>query len=493
MTYYEHVIRNFEKYSGKSNYRPINFSLLKFLKIQPIGDTMQKRQLGTLFLVTCLSLITIPAALGAQTTVNPTSGTGAQIEINKAINSVASGATSSNPGYVLLTAGTYKLTGPVILKSNVVLKGAGDSTIIYADSSVCNSNSAPGYIMGTGVSNVEVCNLQFRSSATKIGDGGYGEYRNCIWATSSSNWKIHDILVTPYHYNDGVKILKSTGMQVYNCRIRSGHDGIEFLSDSSGCRAYNNDIDITVNTGIRVDNGKNVELDHNTLYGNHGSGWCVFEMESSLSNINIHHNILHDYRGSSGSAAVQPVHASGSVNFHDNVLWSVGPISMGSGSGNIISPSNKNVANWVAQGYGYGSIGIIPAPTTDSTAPTTNSTTPTTNSTIPATNSTTPTTNSTTPTTPTTNSTDTIAQKSPVAAFSASPISGKAQLTVTFTDKSTGSPTSYRWDFGDGTQNSTTKNPVHKYNKTGKYTVKLKVTNAKGSNSLTKSGYITVK
>ena len=80
----------------------------------------------------------------------------------------------------------------------------------------------------------------------------------------------------------------------------------------------------------------------------------------------------------------------------------------------------------------------------------------------------------------------------PVAAFSASPTSGKTPLNVKFTDKSTGSPTSWKWNFGDGT-NSTAKNPVHKYSKSGKYTVSLTVKNEKGSNSKTMSGYITVK
>jgi len=79
----------------------------------------------------------------------------------------------------------------------------------------------------------------------------------------------------------------------------------------------------------------------------------------------------------------------------------------------------------------------------------------------------------------------------PIAALSASPTSGNVPLTVSFTDKSTGSPTKWKWDFGDG-ETSTTKNPTHKYSATGKYTVKLTVTNAAGSNTKTKSKYITV-
>uniref|UniRef100_UPI0034E08AB1 PKD domain-containing protein n=1 Tax=Methanosarcina spelaei TaxID=1036679 RepID=UPI0034E08AB1 len=81
--------------------------------------------------------------------------------------------------------------------------------------------------------------------------------------------------------------------------------------------------------------------------------------------------------------------------------------------------------------------------------------------------------------------------KNPVAAFSASPTSGNAPLSVKFTDKSTGKPNKWKWSFGDGTS-STAKNPTHKYSKAGKYTVKLTVTNVAGSNTETKSKYITV-
>ncbi|HII91403.1 MAG TPA: PKD domain-containing protein [Methanosarcina sp.] len=80
----------------------------------------------------------------------------------------------------------------------------------------------------------------------------------------------------------------------------------------------------------------------------------------------------------------------------------------------------------------------------------------------------------------------------PVAAFSATPTSGKAPLKVTFTDKSKGSPTSWKWSFGDGS-NSTAKNPAHTYNKAGNYTVSLTVKNAAGKNTKTIKNYITVK
>lgn len=79
----------------------------------------------------------------------------------------------------------------------------------------------------------------------------------------------------------------------------------------------------------------------------------------------------------------------------------------------------------------------------------------------------------------------------PVADFTGSPTSGFAPLTVNFTDLSTGSPTEWDWDFGDG-GTSNEQFPIYTYNDTGTYTVFLTVTNASGSDGETKTDYITV-
>jgi len=78
------------------------------------------------------------------------------------------------------------------------------------------------------------------------------------------------------------------------------------------------------------------------------------------------------------------------------------------------------------------------------------------------------------------------------ADFTANTTSGQAPLAVAFTDTSTGGPTSWSWNFGDGST-STAQNPVHTYTAAGNYTVTLNVTNAHGDTaSLTKVNYIHV-
>ena len=84
-----------------------------------------------------------------------------------------------------------------------------------------------------------------------------------------------------------------------------------------------------------------------------------------------------------------------------------------------------------------------------------------------------------------------IAKAQPTANFSATPLSGCTPLVVTFTDASTGGPTSWDWDLGNGTL-STQQNPTTTYFNSGLYTITLIATNASGSNTITKTQYIKV-
>jgi PGF-pre-PGF domain-containing protein len=78
----------------------------------------------------------------------------------------------------------------------------------------------------------------------------------------------------------------------------------------------------------------------------------------------------------------------------------------------------------------------------------------------------------------------TVSTKPPLSSFYSNITSGNIPLTIQFTDTSTGSPASWNWNFGDGT-NSTEQNPMHIYFSAGTYDVTLVVSNANGSTSKT--------
>ncbi|MBK6966886.1 MAG: PKD domain-containing protein [Bacteroidales bacterium] len=81
----------------------------------------------------------------------------------------------------------------------------------------------------------------------------------------------------------------------------------------------------------------------------------------------------------------------------------------------------------------------------------------------------------------------------PVANFSATPTSILTGESVTFSDLSSGSPTGWQWNFEGGSPSaSNTQNPVISYNTAGVYSVTLIASNANGSDSEIKTGYITV-
>jgi S-layer protein (TIGR01567 family) len=80
-----------------------------------------------------------------------------------------------------------------------------------------------------------------------------------------------------------------------------------------------------------------------------------------------------------------------------------------------------------------------------------------------------------------------VSSTAPTASFTANVTEGAAPLSVAFNDTSSGGPTSWAWNFGDGSDNSTLQHPTHLFTSTGTYNVILTATNSDGSNTATKT------
>jgi Zn-dependent metalloprotease len=84
-------------------------------------------------------------------------------------------------------------------------------------------------------------------------------------------------------------------------------------------------------------------------------------------------------------------------------------------------------------------------------------------------------------------------QMEPVATFNAGATQINPGQTIQFIDNSSNLPQSYHWYFPGGEPSSSTEaNPYVTYNNNGIYNVSLKVTNSFGSDSIGKTGFITV-
>ena len=85
------------------------------------------------------------------------------------------------------------------------------------------------------------------------------------------------------------------------------------------------------------------------------------------------------------------------------------------------------------------------------------------------------------------------APSAPTASFTSTNPAILEGGSVSFTDTSSGIPSSWSWDLdGDGTPDSTQQNPTFSYSTSGTYDVSLTVTNAIGSDTTTITGYVTV-
>ncbi|MDD4234586.1 MAG: choice-of-anchor J domain-containing protein [Bacteroidales bacterium] len=81
----------------------------------------------------------------------------------------------------------------------------------------------------------------------------------------------------------------------------------------------------------------------------------------------------------------------------------------------------------------------------------------------------------------------------PVANFYGTPTNTNVGGQVSFFDQSSNSPTAWDWTFTGGSPNaSQSQNPTVTYNSQGTYNVSLTASNQYGSNTMNKSGYITV-
>lgn len=82
-------------------------------------------------------------------------------------------------------------------------------------------------------------------------------------------------------------------------------------------------------------------------------------------------------------------------------------------------------------------------------------------------------------------------ESAPVANFTADMTTGGVPCTIQFYDQSTGQVDTRLWDFGDGST-STLKDPSHQYSQAGAFGVSLTVSNAYGSDTRVRDGYILV-
>ncbi|HWQ73655.1 MAG TPA: right-handed parallel beta-helix repeat-containing protein [Desulfitobacteriaceae bacterium] len=298
---------------------------------------MQKRQLGTLFLVTCLILTTVPAALGAQSTkVVTVAGDGSgdyncdgkadDVQINQALEFAA-----QNPGTTVHLKGpfTYDISDSLRIGSNTVLEGDSGTKIKLAkglpvwggrESSIAEKK-AMIMIRGSSASDVTIRNI--------IVDGSQSDYYSGVrLGTSCYNMAtligVDGLTIQNVTFqngtNDAMLISKSSSVVIDSVTVnKCGHDGI-YAYHVNGITVKNCNFINRTNSSVRFDSVTDGVMKNNECTTS-GGGYAGLELQGTLKNIEASGNYFHDLPA---PAVVHLNTKETNVNIHDNRIENCG-------------------------------------------------------------------------------------------------------------------------------------------------------------------------
>ena len=298
---------------------------------------MQKRQLGTLFLVTCLILTTVPAALGAQSTkVVTVAGDGSgdyncdgkadDVQINQALEFAA-----QNPGTTVHLKGpfTYDISDSLRIGSNTVLEGDSGTKIKLAkglpvwggrESSISNKK-AMLMVRGSSASGVTIKGITVDGSQSDYYSGvrlGTSCY-NMATIVNCNGLTIQDVTFQN-GCNDAMLISQSSNVVIDSVTVnKCGHDGV-YAYHVNGITVKNCNFINRTNSSVRFDSVTNGVMKNNECTTS-GGGYAGLELQGTLKNIEASGNHFHDLPA---PAVVRLNTKETGVNIHDNRIENCG-------------------------------------------------------------------------------------------------------------------------------------------------------------------------
>jgi hypothetical protein len=270
---------------------------------------LKKRQLGTLFLVTCLILTTVPAALGAKSKVVTVAGDGSgdyncdgrsdDVQINQALEFAA-----ENSGTTVHLKGsfTYVISDSLRIGSNTILKGDSGTKIKLADGlSVWGGREA-------SIAEKKAMLMIRGSSATDVTikgltvDGSQSDYYpNVRLGTSCYNMAtligVNGLTIQDVTFkngcNDAMLISKSSNVLIDSVIVnKCGHDGV-YAYHVNGIKVKNCKFINRTNSSVRFDSVTDGVMKNNECTTS-GGGYAGLELQGTLKNIEASGNYFHD-------------------------------------------------------------------------------------------------------------------------------------------------------------------------------------------------------
>lgn len=314
------------------------------------------------------------------TYLSPNASDSNQTQINSAIAAAPSG------GSVYLRTGTFTISGPITMKSNVTLEGDKDAIIKLKDhagwktpgtttgSGTCTNYYIP--LIGstspykTGVQNVEIkcftLDGNFDGNVSAASEkcyypsvSGKKRYNSCmgdcenatndrwmglgyyvmVFFTGSTSVSVHD-MVLQNGFTDGLKMQSSSDIRFYNNTVtRLGHDGL-FAASSNAIQANNNKVWARTNSAFRLQDTYDANINDNyiTNFGRETSGYLSgrhygsgpgIELDkqkaaSKMTNINVYNNVFTQNWGPGIWLAAVADPNGASININHNIFFKSG-------------------------------------------------------------------------------------------------------------------------------------------------------------------------
>ncbi|RPJ79193.1 MAG: right-handed parallel beta-helix repeat-containing protein [Alphaproteobacteria bacterium] len=294
---------------------------------------MLKRQLGALFLVTCLILTTVPAVMGGQdSNVVTVAGDGSgdykcdgkddHVQINQALEYAV-----SHPGTIVHLKGpfTYVIGDSLRIGSKTILEGESGVTIKLAKG--LKVWGGPGCTIST-----EKAMLMIRkNSATDVTirgltvDGSQSDYYpkvklgaynyNMATLVGCNGLTIQNVIFKN-GCNDAILMTKCSNIVIDRITVnKCGHDGV-YAYNLKGITVKNCKFINRANSSCRFDTVTNGVFANNDCTTS-GGGFAGLELENTVKNIEVYGNNFHDLDG----PAIAHVHTKESnVKIHDNKI-----------------------------------------------------------------------------------------------------------------------------------------------------------------------------
>ena len=204
-----------------------------------------------------------------------------------------------NGGNVNLS-GTYTLTGPITLSSDLKLNGQNSTTITIPDNA--DWSVWVPLMKGAGLRNITIEGIDFNANADGNDDTPHGRgYYNCIHLINSRNVTVRNCL---FHdgKGDGLRTKCCENVKFYNnIAYKLGHDCF-YAIDSESVLAWNNTLTTRTNSGLRLWNCRDVKFFCNRINSQLDSlggnpGIQIEDSKGTMDDVRVFANTIHETWG----------------------------------------------------------------------------------------------------------------------------------------------------------------------------------------------------